>query len=148
MKYNLIFDILSEAAERPYLVLAQTLYSHRHPLSSMVFVWGSMWTPCLTGLSSYSSLYLAYRSDRYSHAISHLDRLISSKGDYFPLSAFPHIQYLCPSVLLHPDALIPCCYHLACISSHAVIWTSLIPVILWGALIVTTVSLGFLWVFN
>lgn len=99
---------------RPYIALAQTKCSHRHPLTSMAFVWGSMWTPCLTGLSSYPSFYPAYRSDRYGHAISRLDRLISSKDDYFPLSAFPHIQYLatprCPDSVL----LLPSLYQQAC----------------------------------
>lgn len=40
---------------------------------------GLTWTAATS-----SSLLPAYRSDRYGHAISRLDRLISSKGDYFP----------------------------------------------------------------
>lgn len=76
-----------------------------------------------------------------SDAISRLDTLISSKGDYF--SCLPFHMYLYPSALLHPDAPIPRSSFLTRIGSHAVMWPALIPVILLGALIVTVVSVGF-----
>lgn len=99
---------------------------------------GDIW-PCY-------SIPTAHRSDRYGHTISCLDRLIIVKA--IISLRLPFHTYLSPSVLLHPDALIPFLYYIARISRHAVIWTRLIPVILWGALIVTVMSLGFLWVFN
>lgn len=157
-----LFWSSSEAAEWDHID-TDWQCSHRHPLTTMACVWGRMWTPCLPPPpewdrrpcpvqwlwgrrpASSASLLLAYRSDRYGHAISRLGRLISSKGDYFPSSAFPHIS-------LSFSTATPRCSGsillLSRISRHAVIWTWLIPVILWGALIVTAASLGFLQVFN
>lgn len=164
LKHPLVFRNLSEAAKWDHI-----LHWHRHsvargihwfpwPLSGAVYEHpicpchrseigipvqcsgseGDDW-PC-------SSIPTAYRSDRYGHAISRLDRLIVVKA--IISLRLPFYTYLYPSVLLHPDALIPFLYYIARISRHAVIWTRLIPVILWGVLIVTVASLGFLWVFN
>lgn len=65
--------------------------------------------------SSFKPL-LAYRSDSCGYTISRLDRLISSKGDYFPSSAFPHISLSfstaaprCSDFILTKSYQQPCC---------------------------------------
>lgn len=99
----------------------------------MAFVWGSMWTPCLPlpqewdrqpcpvqwvwgrRLASSSNLLLTCRSDRYGHAISCLDRLISSKGDYFPSAAFPHISLSFSTATPRcSDSILPNSYQQGC----------------------------------
>lgn len=57
----------------------------------------------------------ACRSDSCGHTISRLDRLISSKGDYFPLSAFPHISHSFSAAAPRcSDFILPKSYQQAC----------------------------------
>lgn len=142
---------------RPHI--AQTQCSLRHPLTSMAFVLGSMWTSCLPPsqewdgrpcpvqwirLALCTSLLLAYRSDGYGHAISRLDKLISSKGAYFPSSAFSHISLsFSAATPWCSDSIIPNLYQQACCNMDKANTCYSI-----GSSVVTVASLGFLWVFN
>lgn len=74
----------------------------------MQWVWGRR-------VASSSNLLLAYRSDSCGHTISRLDRLISSKGDYFPSSAFPLISLSFSTAAPRcSDFILPKSYQQAC----------------------------------
>lgn len=137
------YTILKRQGVRPYIALTQC--SHRYPLNLMAFVWDSMSTPCLcpcnrseTGdpvqcndLREMTGL-LVYRSDSYGHVISRLDKLISTKGDYFPSSAFSHISLTfsaatpwCFDFIL-PNSYQQACFNMdkanACYSMGSLLW--------------------------
>lgn len=93
--------------------------------------------PC-TGGSKGSVWPCSATPDSSSQTISCLDRLISSKGDYFSLSALSRVSLPFSAAAARcSDFILP-----QRISGPAVIWMRQIPVFLWAALIIAAALLG------